>query len=98
MNLRQNDASAIVPGVLLFLWFSLFQSSSLATAADQQDSRGRIFIITKVARVPDRSFVNAIGGDTAFFLICGADTLRRGRDFVVGDSVITFYIASPDLA
>jgi hypothetical protein len=96
MNLRQNDAFAIVPGVLLFLWFPLFQLSSIATAADQQNSRGRIFIITKVARVSDRSLINAVGSDTAFFLICGADTLQRGRDFVVGDSVITFCIASPD--
>jgi hypothetical protein len=96
MNLRQNDALAIVPGVLFFLWFFLFQSSSIATAADQQNSRGRIFIITKVARVSDRSFVNAVGGDTAFFLICGADTLLRGRDFVVSDSIIAFQTAGPE--
>ena len=86
-----------------FRWFCFssgslsFNHPSVATAADQQNSRGRIFIITKVARVPDRSFVNAVGGDTAFFLICGADTLRRGRDFVVSDSIITFQIAVPGL-
>jgi hypothetical protein len=96
MNLRQNDAFAIIPGILLFLWYSFFQSASVATAVDHQNSRGRIFIITKVALASDGSLVNAIGGDTAFFLICGADTLRRGRDFVVGDSVIRFCIASPD--
>ncbi|TFH55270.1 MAG: hypothetical protein E4G91_10980, partial [Candidatus Zixiibacteriota bacterium] len=86
---------ATVPGALLLLWFSLFQSFSVATAADQENSRGRIFIITKIARIPDGRFVNAVG-DSAFFLICGKDTLQRGRDFVVSDSVITFLAAGPD--
>jgi hypothetical protein len=92
MNLRQNDASALVPGVLLLLWLSLLSSSSVATATDQQDSRGRIFIITRVARTPDGGYANAVGSDTAFFLICGADTLHRGSDFSVNDSVVTFLV------
>jgi hypothetical protein len=96
MNLRQNDPSAIVPGILLLLWFSLFSSNPLATAANQQGFRGRILFITKIASAPDGSYVNAVGSDTSFFLLCGADTLERGRDFVVSDSVITFCTAKPD--
>jgi hypothetical protein len=95
MNLRQNDSLTPIPLALLFLWFSFFQSFSLATAAEQQSSHGRIFIISKLARIPDSNFVNTVG-DTTFFMICGADTLRRGYDFTINDSIITFSIANPD--
>ncbi len=89
MKLLQNEGRALIAGLILVGLICLSLRLQ-AAPLNPQASVSSIVIVTSIA-LKDSSvnFVYASAGDSSVILICGNDSLRRGRDFVSNDSVIT---------